>query len=183
MKKLILLLSLLLILVGCASEPQPQENTPVVNETPEPKPAQEPTEPEVVEPSKEGYFFKPKAVSFTTGEPAKPAMDSMGEYLDTFSAPSCAFEGEDTVYKYNNFELYTYDKNGEPYISGIFLLDESASTPEGLHIGSTVEEMISLYGEDYEETVGSYTYLKGDTELIVVTSEGEVISITYILKV
>lgn len=181
MKKLILLLSLLLILVGCASEPQPQENTPVVNETPT---TPEPTEPEVIEePSKEGYFFKPKAVSFTTGEPATPAMDSMGEYLDTFSAPSCAFEGEDTVYKYDNFELYTYDKNGEPYISGIFLLDESASTPEGLHIGSTVEEMISLYGENYEETVGSYTYLKGDTELIVVTSEGEVISITYILKV
>lgn len=176
MKKLLLLLALI-VLVGCASEPTPS-NEPTT--TPE---VTESTTVETSDPKKDGYYYQVDSTSFTTGDNATSAMTALGNPLDTFKAPSCAFEGEDTVYKYDNLELYTYEKDGQPHISGIFLLDESAQTAEGLHIGSTVEEMKTLYGTDYEENVGSFVYTLGDTELIIVAMGEEIVSITYILKV
>lgn len=185
MKK-ILLIILALLLVACAA-PETSQGSQEEEVTTLPAPEEtevvedEATEPEIAKP--DGYYYQKDSTLFTTGENANPAMEALGEPLDVFKAPSCAFEGEDTVYKYDNIELYTYEKDGQPHISGIFLVNEEAQTPEGLHIGSTYDEMVSLYGDDYVEVVGSYTYLQGNTELIIVTSQEKVVSITYILKV
>lgn len=177
MKKIFLIL-ISVLLVACATEVVEKENVVV----PLPAPVEEVEEPS--EPTKnDGFYYQVDGLTFTTGDNATAALEALGDPVDVFKAPSCAFEGEDTVYKYDNVEIYTYEKDGQPHISGIFLVDETANTPEGLHIGSSIEEMKTLYGEDYEEVVGAYTYLQGNTELIIVTSQEEVISITYILKV
>lgn len=177
MKKLILSISLLLMLSACSSAPSPEVSTPV-NET------ETKSEEVVVEEVKsDNYYFEVANVDFTTGDNATEALSALGDPLNIFKAPSCAFEGEDTVYKYDDFEIYTYEKDGQPHVSGIFILNDKVSTPEGLRIGSTVEELFNLYGEPIEDNVGAYTFLKGNTELIVVTMDDVVSSITYILKV
>ena len=173
MKKLILTMALLLTLTACSSDKETVEETKI--ET-----GQEMTENKEND-STNAYAFEANGVKFTTGDKTQIALDALGEYNETLSAPSCAFEGEDTVYKYDGVEIYSYDKNGEEYISGIFLLDDT-STPEGLKIGSSKEDMIKLYGEDFTENIGSYTYKDGKTNFIVVISDDKVVSISYIIE-
>lgn len=173
MKKLILTMALLLTLTACSSDKETAKETKI--ET-----GQEMAE-NTESNSTNGYTFEANGVKFTTGDKTQVALDALGEYNETLSAPSCAFEGEDTVYKYDGVEIYSYDKNGEEYISGIFLLEDT-STPEGLKIGSSKEDMIKLYGEDFTENIGSYTYNDGKTNFIVVINDDKVVSISYIIE-
>gem|GEM_PF-6107738 len=39
--------------------------------------------------------------------------------------------------------------------------------------------MISAYGEDYIEELGSYTYIKDDSKLQFIVRDGEIAAITY----
>ncbi|WP_297378106.1 hypothetical protein [uncultured Helcococcus sp.] len=173
MKKLILTMALLLTLTACSSDKETVKETKI--ET-----GQEMTENKEND-STNAYTFEANGVKFTTGDKTQIALDALGKYNETLSAPSCAFEGEDTVYKYDGLEIYSYDKNGEEYISGIFLLEDT-STPEGLKIGSSKEDMIKLYGEDFTENIGSYTYNDGKTNFIVVINDDKVVSISYIIE-
>lgn len=171
MKKILISLFCVILLVSCSNEIN--KDTAVSTETTQ----------LTTKEKNDGYYYKIDDLLITTGEEATAALELLGEPVDSYKAPSCAFEGEDTVYQFKNIELYTFEKEGKPYISGIFLLDDSAQTAEGLKIGSTVDEMKTLYGTEYEETAGSYVYSLGKTELIIVSSNDKIISISYILKV
>ncbi len=61
-------------------------------------------------------------------------------------------------------------------------MDDSIATPEGIRLGSSLEDVTAAYGEDYTEEMGQYTYIKGETYLRFLISDGEVINITYGLK-
>jgi len=59
-------------------------------------------------------------------------------------------------------------------------MDDSVSTPEGIYLGSTVDDMISAYGDDYVESQGLYTYTLDDSNLQFITMEDEIIAINYL---
>ena len=60
----------------------------------------------------------------------------------------------------------------------IDLKDDTVSTTENISLGSTMEEMISVYGEDY--TNQEHTYVKESKLQFVVNNNDEIIGITYL---
>ena len=130
--------------------------------------------------SNNGFVFKYNDVEITVNTDAAPVIEALGEPNDYFEAESCAFQGKDKTYYYSGFELSTYPKDDNTdYILTIYFQDDSVSTPEGICIGSSAEEVIKAYGEEYKGGEGSYTYTLGDTSLIIVTENDTVISVTY----
>jgi len=87
-------------------------------------------------------------------------------------------------YMYDEFDLVTRikEKDDKERVYSIELYDESISTAEGLRIGQTYEDMIAVYGADYQERQGFakiYSYTKGDTFLSFGIKDNIIIQILY----
>lgn len=106
-------------------------------------------------------------------------LTALGEPQSYFEAASCAFEGLDKTYTYAGFSITTRPEGEKDFVNSILLTDDSVTTPEGIYIGSSAEDVTAAYGEGGGmETVLSYT--KGDTAMNFILENGKVISIEYL---
>ena len=61
-------------------------------------------------------------------------------------------------------------------------MDDSVKTVEGIYLGETVDKMIALYGEADKQNFETYTYYRGDSLLIFMFEDGELVSVEYSLR-
>ncbi len=155
MKKLFACLVVLILMAGCGSD----EN------------------------NENDYAFTVSGLDIVMGEAAGDFLTKTGSPSDKYSAPSCAFDGDDTVYDFGSYQITTYMTNGKEIFTGVYLLDGSHSTKEGIKIGSGLSDMLAVYGDDYQENYGAYTYSKGLTDLSFVVINDVITSISYLHKV
>ncbi|MBH1939813.1 hypothetical protein I5677_02755 [Mobilitalea sibirica] len=127
-----------------------------------------------------GYPFEFGDVTIHMNTNAASVIEALGEPVEYFEAESCAFKGLDKIYYYNGFELSTYPMESEDFISSVNFLDDSVSTTEGIYLGSTLEEMLAAYGNDYTQEMGMYIYTLGETELNFLVEDGVITAITYL---
>ena len=125
------------------------------------------------------FVFTSNGVEVRMNAEADPIVEAMGEPVSTFEAPSCAFQGTDYIYTYDGFQINTYPLNDVNYVSSVVFMSDAVSTPEGLEIGKTKDDMIAAYGEDYTEEYDQYTYTRGDSQLVVLIEDGYISSIEY----
>jgi hypothetical protein len=157
MKKTIILVLLIFLLIGCS-----KKGTEIKTDN---------------------YYFKIAGQDITMGQEAKDFLTAVGKPIDSYSSPSCAFEGDDTVYVYSGYQVTTFVSEGVEKFTGIYLNDNTVSTKEGIHIGSSYDDMIAAYGDKYVETYGAYTYSLGLTDLSFVIVGKTVTSISYLYAV
>ncbi|CRZ33843.1 hypothetical protein DFR55_103103 [Herbinix hemicellulosilytica] len=178
MRKILLLLILIsVILGGCGTKDNSSDVNGNDKKTAEEVQTDE-KQNEQQEPS--GYAFEYNGVTIYMNTDVKSVIDKLGDPLNYFEAESCAFKGLDKFYTYPGFEITTYPMNGKDYISSVNLMDDTVSTPEGIYLGSTVDDMIAAYGDNYTESSGSYTYIKDDSKIQFIVKDDEIISITYL---
>lgn len=127
-----------------------------------------------------GFLFQSGGVTMGMNENVAPILSGLGNYTNYAESPSCAFKGLDKIYSYNGFDLYTYPKDGVDYVNSIYFLDASVSTPEGIHIGSSVDEMLAAYGDNYTEEYGVYTYTNEKSTLSFIVTDGVIESVEYV---
>lgn len=93
--------------------------------------------------------------------------------------PSCAIEGNDNIYKYDNVEITTNDYGNKEVVYSIYFLDETAVTNEGIKIGDSKEDVKKAY-PNIDDSVATYTYDK-DGVRVMFTIENDVVkAIEYI---
>jgi hypothetical protein len=148
---LILLISLMI--TGCKKE----ENKNIVEDT---------------------FKFSYKEVDVTPGKEFKS--ESINEKASYFELDSCAFEGNDKVYTYENIEVTSSEMNGKNIVYSVYLLNDAVSTPEGVKITDDKEIMIEKYGENYEYINNEYIYIKSNVALSFIVENDTIISIEYI---
>ncbi len=135
-----------------------KDNQPVVDET--------------------GYVFEDGGVKIEIGAPVS-TIDALGTPADTFEEASCAFEGKDVTNFYSNYEiLLAYPNEGDSYIYSVTVTSDAVATPEGLEVGMTGADVVSIYGE-CEPQNGLYVYAKGNMTLRILTVDDVVDSIEY----
>ena len=127
-----------------------------------------------------GYEFKHNGITIKLNAEAAPVIEALGEPVEYFESPSCAFQGLDKFYYYNGFEINTYEINTVDYISAIKLMDDSISTAEGVSIGSELAEVLTAYGDGYEKEQNFYTYTLGSTHLQFIAENNIITDIYYI---
>ena len=98
------------------------------------------------------------ALNFTAGESnveitpnleAAPIIAALGEPLEYVESPSCGFEGMDKTYKYNGFVIDTITLSGVDYIYIVQITNDLVTTPEGVYIGMTSDEIKTVYEGKY----------------------------------
>lgn len=76
-------------------------------------------------------------------------------------------------------EIVTYPDGDVDRISTVRILTDAVSTPEGVTIGSTPEDVTAAYGEEYDTIGQQYAYEDGDCLLSVLFQDGKAISVEY----
>ncbi len=173
MKKLLaaaMILCLVLCLAACGDSKQPE-------------PASQPsgtTEPAAQTPEEKPWAFTaPNGTSIALDDDMKDVLAAIGEPQSYFEAASCAFDGLDKTYTYAGFEITTRPDGENDYVNSIVLTDDSVTTPEGLYIGCTPEDVAKVMGEGTEFT-GGIGYFAGGTILDFIVEDGKVVSIEYL---
>ncbi|MGF7145665.1 putative small lipoprotein YifL [Anaerotaenia torta] len=175
MKKLLILIAVALLLTGCGAkgtEGTKDADKPAVNNPGTEAPANPDN-------SQEGFSFENGGVTVPMNVDAAPVVKSLGEPVEYFEAASCAFQGLDKIYYYNGFEVGTYPNGDKDYVSYVNLLDDSVATDKGIYLGSTKEDVIAAYGEDFTAEGSSMVYRLGETKLTFILEDDAVASITY----
>lgn len=190
MKKIfVMLLVLSLLLCACGGEApvetQPQQTegqtplpvAPVIPDTTETEPEESKyQDPNLVINNRE-YTFTLEGVELIPGQPFDAS--ALPEANTVFEIPSCAFEGTDNVYGYNTCEVTAYNEGNGEVIYSIYIMDPNVVTPEGLALGDEEAKIVAAYGPNYNLSDGQYTYIGRNTQVIILTSGGFVISIEY----
>jgi hypothetical protein len=174
------MLAALFLLTSCGGNEQPaptgpaaQTEAPVVNAASEPQVESE-------GPNADGYIFVYDNENVYMGEDMSAVLTRLGEPKTALEAPSCAFPGEiDKVYGYAGANILTYPDDGVDYVYMVNYMDDSITTPEGIRLGDTLDDVTAAYGDGYTEEMSQYTYTKGDTYLKFLLADGVIISITY----
>lgn len=102
---------------------------------------------------------------------------ALGEPDEVLEAPSCHFDGNDSLYYYPGFTLYTYMDNEEAILYSVELSDVSHSTPEGAAVGMTLDEVKALCGDGFEETETGLSYSVGEGMELNFRAQDNVVSI------
>ena len=126
-----------------------------------------------------GFTFAVGDTVIAMNADVAPILEKLGEWENYSETTSCAFKGLDKTYSYPGFDLYTYPLYDKDHVNSVYFVDDTVSTPEGIHIGSTKEEMEAAYGTDYEEEFGAYTYTKDKSKLQFLVTDGVIDSVEY----
>lgn len=126
------------------------------------------------------FSFTYEGVTLIPGETVDKA--ALPKYTDVAEVPSCAFGGNDNVYNYKTFELTTHVDGEEEIVYSVYFVDPNLPTPEGLRLGDSKDDMISLYGEGYEAEENVCVYQRGETSLNIIMQNDVVVSVEYRLE-
>lgn len=97
--------------------------------------------------------------------------------------PSCALQGEDNVYTYDNIEITANVSGKTETIFSVYFLDETVKTNEGIKIGDTKKKLVQTYGDNYidDETLITYVDETGKRQINFQIEDGIVTGIEYVL--
>lgn len=125
------------------------------------------------------FSIKYKDIEIVPGTEFKS--DAFGENIEPFISPNCAFGDEDKIYAYEHLEITVANINGKDTVCSVYFLDTETSTTEGVSVADSKDKMIEKYGEDYKESVGRYTYTRGNVELSFLVEKDIITGIEYTL--
>lgn len=109
-------------------------------------------------------------VTVTVGETLTDEMKTaLGEPASTEEAPSCHYEGMDTVYRYDGFSIQTYRKGDADCIAVVTIESASYPTDKGIKVGDDLDAVMDAYGEADEP--GNYYWVYDLTDKVTLTFE------------
>lgn len=158
---LVSVMVLSMMMIGCGSSDEP---TAVV---------------EVVSTATSSYYWTVDGVDLKIDDIAANTVDLISEEAKYFEAESCAYNGIDKIYTYNDYSVTFYEGEGRDGISAIAIMSDLVETNEGIAVGSTEEEVRGVYGEPVQETETLMLYEDNSVELRIILGNGKVTSIQF----
>ncbi|MCI8482706.1 MAG: hypothetical protein HFH41_00025 [Lachnospiraceae bacterium] len=126
-----------------------------------------------------GYLFKSGQIEIAVDQNMAEIADQLGEPDSYYEEPSCAAQGIAKIYTYPGFEIETYPDGDKDLIACVVLKDDSVATPEGVDLSMTKEDILKIYGSEYEESGKGMVYEKDGTKLCFIMEGDDIASIEY----
>jgi hypothetical protein len=80
---------------------------------------------------------------------AAPLLAAIGGEYELFAAPSCLFVGEDKEFAFQGCSVFTNPDGKIDLWYIIEFRDATLSTARGIHVGSTLKDIVAAYGDKY----------------------------------
>ena len=107
----------------------------------------------------EKFSVKYKEIEVVPGTEFKENL--IDEEFSYTEIPSCAFEGTDKVYTYENVELTVAKINEKNIIYSVYFINDEQQTLEGVKKSDSKELMLEKYGTNYKQPLDNkYVYTK-----------------------
>ena len=129
-----------------------------------------------------GYALTVKGCTFGIGMDAEKVVAKLGEHELTKSESCGAMGGNDYDYNFGDYVIYANDGNGAIRIYSMSITSDLVETPEGLTIGSTVEEVTGTLGQPTSQTATLLDYEKDGVVLRFSIDDDTVQKIDYLEK-
>ncbi len=97
------------------------------------------------------YSLTLEGVTIKGNTQVKQYLDKLGDDYEYSESISCAYDGLDKIYTYENFSIYTYPDGDKDYVLEVEVLGGNYATDKGIKIGSSRADVIKAYGEKYFE--------------------------------
>lgn len=110
---------------------------------------------------------------------AQPVLDALGGPLQHSETASCAFDGVEKTNYYGSFFLTTYPSKEGDRIHSVWFVDDTVATEEGIHIGSTRDEVEMIFGNDSFSSPDCCVAADGNTTLTITLTDGVVTAVLY----
>lgn len=122
------------------------------------------------------YYFEYKGRRICVGDNCRDTVDMIGEdYSYREEQISCGSSERAGIFSYSCFEIQSCGD----IIARLTLTNDSASTPEGVSVGTDRDRVTDIYGENFERAGESMIYRKGSVSLNFVILDGTVRSVYY----
>ena len=128
------------------------------------------------------YYYEYEHQKIYIAQKIEEAVEILGGNYEYFEAPSCASDGIDMFYYYQNFTVMANEINGEKLVAQIYFKNDTVATPEGIRITSSYADVVNQYGTDYDMNGTALEYSDGNTLLVIDVKDGKVAAIEYEYK-
>ena len=125
------------------------------------------------------YYVEAGGVKIELGADADAIITALGTPKATAEVGNCGGQGTLTKYTYASMEIYVLTSGSSKTIDQITLLDDTISTPEGIKIGSTKQDVDAKCKTPTKSTESAYTYTSGNKNLKFNFRDGAVVGIDY----
>ena len=179
MRKLIAILAVMLLvfaLAACGADSQADADMVITRST-EATEGEEETVAAEAESAAKVYSFTAEGVELIPGAAFDPSV--LPNAASVYTVPSCAIEGTDNVYNYETFEVTAYDDGTGEVIYSIYFVDPNLTTNEGLALGDSLDRVVEIYGDGYQQNGTAYDFCGESTMLSLIMQGDTVASIEY----
>lgn len=109
-------------------------------------------------------------VTVTVGETLTAEMKAaLGNPTSVEEAPSCHYEGMDTLYRYDGFSIQTYRKDDADCVAVVTMESDAYPTDKGIKVGDNLDAVMDAYGEADDPT--NYYWVYNLTDKVTLTFE------------
>ncbi len=130
--------------------------------------------------SSDSYVFVVDGVDLKVGTNYLDVKDKLpNDYVDKLVDSLDSETEKETLYTFNDYEIYTSKEESKEIIDRIVLSDENVTTKEGVKVGDNLQKVVAEYGDKYRTNSNAYTYVKGRVMLTFFVDNDEVVSIEY----
>lgn len=137
------------------------------------------TNSEQLKKTEDDYYISYNGKNIYILEEIENVVEILGQDYEYFETASCAFDGMDKFYYYNNITVMTNDIDGKELVTDMYFTNDAMGTPEGVRIGNDYAKVIDVYGSDYDMNGTAMEYMDGNTIFTIDIAEGKVSAIEY----
>lgn len=128
---------------------------------------------------KDDFAVVVNGVEIKLGEDLSTYLKELGKPDELTQARSCNYDGDDKVYTYGDVILYTYTNGKQDILCSVELIGETP-TLSGIKVGSTKQEVIKAYGNEYTDDSMYLVYEYTENASIGFQMEKDVVTFIYI---
>lgn len=125
------------------------------------------------------FYVNYKNVKIELDKKAESVLEKLGEPKYSDNLGDCGGIGVQMKYTFDDITVNTLKESDGEVIHKIGFLNDLVSTPKGISIGSSEQDVRDAYGNPSSDENGKLTYKSGDLELEFTIKNGSVSAVNY----
>ena len=112
------------------------------------------------------FYLELSAGNIFLGSEIETAIEILGEPISIHETPSCAFDGMDRIFAFNDFYINTYPQGDKNLIQVIRFRTDNITTGEGFRLGNDFDTVTEVLGFDYLRDFDMIVFTRENTNLV-----------------